>query len=152
MTSVAPTLPPTMRPEVTAALMAETGLDSQMLHDLVHGFYHRVRQDPVLGPVFSERITDWGPHLEKMGAFWHSVALMTGTYKGAPMPAHVALPVEWAHFERWLELFRLTAQEICTPAGAAHVIERAERIARSLNMAIEDHQSRQSDMTAPPRL
>lgn len=152
MKCTAPTLPPTMRPELTAALMADTGLDSRLLHDLVHGFYDRVRQDPMLGPVFAERITDWGPHLEKMVAFWHSVALMTGTYKGAPMPAHVALTVGWAHFERWLELFRLTAQEICPPAGAAHVIERAERIARSLNMAIEDHQSHQVDTMAPPRL
>lgn len=147
-----PALPLTLRPETTASLMAETGLDGQMLHDLVHGFYERVRNDTLLGPVFAERIADWGPHLEKMVAFWHSVALMTGTYKGAPMPAHVALPVEWRHFERWLALFREAAAEICPPEGAAHVIERAERIARSLHMAIEDHKELQRDPAAPPRL
>lgn len=144
--------PPSLRPELTAALMEETGLDGEMLHRLVHGFYDRVRSDALLGPVFAERISDWGPHLEKMVRFWHSVALMTGTYKGAPMPAHVALPVEWAHFERWLALFRATANEICPPQGAAHVIERAERIAQSLNMAIVDHQSSLRDPSAPPRL
>lgn len=126
------------RPAVTAALMQETGLDETILRDLVHRFYDRVRADPVLGPVFAVRITDWAPHLERMVAFWSSVALMTGRYHGAPVPAHATLPVTWAHFDRWLDLFRQTATEVCPPAGAAHVIERAERIARSLHMAVED--------------
>lgn len=126
------------RPEITAALMAGTGLDEGILRTLVHRFYDKVRADEVLGPVFADRITDWGPHLERMVAFWSSVALMTGRYHGAPMPAHATLPVSWTDFERWLDLFRETALEVCPPAGAAHVIERAERIARSLHMAVED--------------
>lgn len=126
------------RPEDTARLMAETGLDEAILTELVHGFYTKVRADVVLGPIFAERIHDWGPHLARMVDFWSSVALMTGRYHGAPVPAHIGLPVAWAQFERWLELFRETANEICPPAGAAHVIERAERIARSLNWAIEE--------------
>ncbi|MBP9047080.1 MAG: group III truncated hemoglobin [Tabrizicola sp.] len=126
------------RPEITAALMAETGLDEGILRSLVHRFYDKVRADEVLGPVFAGRITDWAPHLERMEAFWSSVALMTGRYHGAPMPAHATLPVSWADFERWLELFRETALEVCPPVGAAHVTERAERIARSLHMAVED--------------
>ena len=133
--------PPPMasaRPEITAALMAETGLDEHILRNLVHRFYDRVRADAVLGPVFAERIAAWTPHLERMVAFWSSVALMTGRYHGAPMPAHATLPVTWTHFDRWLALFRATAEEICPPAGAALVIDRAGRIARSLHMAVEE--------------
>ena len=52
------------RPEITAALMAETGLDEGILRSLVHRFYDKVRADEVLGPVFAGRITDWAPHLE----------------------------------------------------------------------------------------
>ena len=126
------------RPDVTATLMARTGLDEAMLSDLVHRFYGKVRGDAMLGPVFAARITDWGPHLERMVAFWSSVALMTGRYHGAPVPAHARLPVTWAHFDRWLMLFRETAQEVCPPEGARHVIQAAERIARSLHMAVED--------------
>ncbi|MHA6323825.1 group III truncated hemoglobin [Roseivivax sp. CAU 1753] len=126
------------RPEMTRALMARTGLDPAMLTDLVHRFYDRIRADAALGPIFADRITDWPPHLERMVAFWSSVALMTGTYHGAPVPKHAHLPVTWAHFERWLALFRATAHEVCPPAGAIHVIARAERIARSLHMAVED--------------
>ena len=44
----------------------------QILRDLVHRFYAKVRADPVLGPVFASRIEDWGPHLERMAAFWSS--------------------------------------------------------------------------------
>ncbi|GGE21104.1 hemoglobin [Gemmobacter megaterium] len=127
-----------IRPDVTASLMAETGLDDARLTLLVHRFYDRVRQDPLLGPIFAARIMDWGPHLERMVSFWSSVALMTGRYSGAPVPAHLGLPVDQAHFDRWLDLFQQTAAEICTPAGADHLTERARRIARSLRMAVED--------------
>jgi hemoglobin len=128
---------PSVRPEMTAALMAETGLDQASLAVLVHRFYGKVRRDPMLGPVFAARVRDWDAHLERMVSFWCSVALMTGQYSGTPMNAHIGLPVGWAHFERWLHLFREAAAETCPPSGAAHVIERAERIARSLHMGIE---------------
>lgn len=126
-----------LRPDQTARLIAKTGLNEDILHRLVHLFYDRVRADPDLGPIFAARITDWEPHLERMVAFWSSVALMTGRYHGAPLPAHASLPIDWGHFERWLDLFRQTANETCPPAGAAHVVERAERIARSLYMAVQ---------------
>lgn len=125
------------RPEATAAVMARTGLDEDVLGRLVHRFYAKVREDPLLGPIFAARVADWGRHLERMVAFWSSVALMTGRYHGQPVPAHVTLPVDAAHFNRWLDLFRATAREVCSPAGAEHVIERAERIASSLHIAVE---------------
>jgi hemoglobin len=129
------------RPEMTAAIMGATDLDDAVLRHLVHGFYGKVRRDPVLGPVFAARITDWEPHLERMVAFWSSVALMSGRYHGRPVPAHTPLPIGAADFDRWLALFRATARETCSPAGAAHVIERAERIARSLRIAVEEAQA-----------
>jgi hemoglobin len=137
------------RPDMTAAIMAETGLDEDVLRELVHAFYVRVREDAVLGPIFDARIADWAPHLDRMVAFWSSVALMTGRYHGRPVPAHTPLPIDGAHFDRWLALFRETAHEVCTPAGAAHVIERAERIARSLRIAVLEAQSANG---AVPRL
>ena len=141
--------PASARPAVTAAVMAETGLDEEVLRRLVHRFYGMVRDDKLLGPIFAVRITEWPPHLERMVTFWSSVALMTGQYHGRPVPAHTPLPIDAAHFDRRLSIFRATAQEICTPAGAAHVIERAERIAQSLHFAVA---SAQGCPAAPPRL
>jgi len=128
------------RPEMTRAVMRETGLDEDVLAELVHGFYGKIRADDTLGPIFAARITDWEPHLARMVTFWSSVALMTGRYHGAPVPAHTSLPVTKGHFDHWLMLFRETAHEVCTPQGADHVITRAERIARSLHMAVQDAQ------------
>lgn len=128
------------RPETTQALSDRTGLDDAVLGDLVRAFYGKVRADPVLGPIFAERISDWEPHLARMVDFWSSVALMTGRYHGAPVPAHAGLPVTRAHFDRWLGVFRETAHEVCSAEGAEHVIVRAERIARSLHLAVQDAQ------------
>lgn len=124
------------RAEATAEVQARTGIDDEMIERLVRGFYARVRDDALLGPAFAERITDWEPHLERMCAFWSSVALMTGRYHGRPMPKHLPLPVDGRHFDRWLALFEATAHDLCPPAAAEHFVARARQIARSLELGI----------------
>lgn len=120
----------------SAEIAERTGIDSAMIDRLVRTFYGKVREDAVLAPVFNERIADWEPHLVRMSEFWSSVALMTGLYHGQPMEKHLPLPVDARHFDRWLQLFRDAAHEVCPPVAAAHFIERAERIAQSLEMGI----------------
>lgn len=124
------------RERITAEIVARTGITEDMIERLVHGFYAKVRGDALLGPVFEARIRDWGPHLQQMCAFWSSVALMTGRYHGNPMAKHMPLPVDAAHFDRWLALFEETARELCPPAAQAHFLERARRIAESLELGI----------------
>ena len=124
------------RAAIVEQIRAETGIDGDMIARLVDGFYDRVRADALIGPVFNERIADWGPHLEQMKLFWSSVALMSGAYHGRPMPKHLPLPVDARHFDRWLELFEMTARDLCPPAAAGHFIERARRIAESLELGI----------------
>lgn len=124
------------RAEMTRAIRAETGIDEAMIDRVVRSFYGRVRADELLGPVFEARIADWEPHLQRMCAFWSSVALMTGVYHGQPMRKHLPLPVDAEHFDRWLALFEATAKDICPPKAADHFIERARRIAESLELGI----------------
>lgn len=124
------------RAEITAAIQQETGIDEALIERLVRGFYARVRDDALIGPVFEARIKDWEPHLQQMFAFWSSVALMTGRYHGQPMRKHLPLPVDARHFDRWLALFEATARELCGPKAADHFIERARRIAESLELGI----------------
>lgn len=131
--------PTVRRRAFTAAVTARTGIDEAMIERLVHRFYERVRGDAVLGPVFEQRIRDWGPHLERMCAFWSSVALMTGRYHGRPMQQHAPLPIDASHFDRWLGLFADTAAEICPPAAAALFVEKAHAIAASLELGIAVH-------------
>jgi hemoglobin len=103
---------------------------------LVDRFYAKARRDPVIGPVFNDAIDDWDEHLEKLYAFWSSVMLTTGRYKGNPMAAHMKLPIKPAFFERWLALWRETAAELFAPGPAARFQEKAERIAESLRLAL----------------
>ena len=124
------------RAALTAAIQAETGIDEAMIEKLVRTFYERVQTDPMLGPVFAARIKNWEPHLQQMFAFWSSVALMSGRYHGQPMRKHLPLPVDGRHFDRWLALFEETARDICPPKAAEHFIERAKRIAESLELGI----------------
>ena len=124
------------REQIVAEIVAQTGITEAMIERLVHSFYARVREDEMLGPIFEARIKNWEPHLAQMCAFWSSVALMSGRYHGAPMPKHLPLPVDASHFDRWLALFEATAKEICPPVAAEHFIERARRIAASLELGV----------------
>ena len=128
------------RERITAELSERTGITEAMIERLVRAFYDKVRTDPMLAPVFDARIRDWEPHLQRMCEFWSSVALMSGRYHGKPMVNHQPLPVDAAHFDRWLDLFETTAYEVCPPEAAAHFVERARRIASSLELGIASGQ------------
>jgi hemoglobin len=124
------------RAQITAEIVARTGITEAMIERLVRGFYAKVRQDATLAPIFEARIQDWEPHLEQMCAFWSSVALMSGRYHGSPMAKHMPLPIDAGHFDRWLALFEETAREICPLEAEAHFVERARRIAESLELGV----------------
>lgn len=121
---------------LVADIVDRTGIDAAMIETLVRAFYGRARHDPLIGPIFERHVADWDAHISRMCDFWSSVALMSGRYHGQPMVAHLPLPIDTPHFDRWLALFAETAQEVCPPAAAAHFIDRAHRIADSLEMGI----------------
>jgi hemoglobin len=52
------------------------------------------------------------------------------------MRLHLPLPIDAAHFDRWLELFETTAREVCSPAIAEQFVQRARTIGRSLEMGV----------------
>lgn len=124
------------RKKITEEVRARTGIDESMIESLVRRFYAKIREDALLAPIFEARIRDWEPHLERMCTFWSSVALMSGRYHGNPMTKHLPLPIDGAHFDRWLALFEETARQICSPEAKAHFVERARRIAESLELGI----------------
>jgi hemoglobin len=128
--------PATRRARIVDQRRAETGIDEAMIDRLVRRFYGRVRLDPTLGPIFEARVEDWEDHFRRLGAFWSSVTLGTGAYSGTPMQKHMGLPADGRHFDIWLRLFAETAAETCPAEAATLFIERALRIAESLELAI----------------
>jgi hemoglobin len=113
------------------------GVTEQMIHDMVHGFYGKIRADPALGPIFNRVVGDWDEHLAKMCDFWSSVLLMTGRFKGTPMAAHARISdIRPTHFARWLHVFQQTAAEVCPPQAATLFVAKSEMIAQSLQLGI----------------
>jgi hypothetical protein len=43
-------------------IVARTGIDESMIDRLARTFYERARIDPLIGPVFAERVHDWEAH------------------------------------------------------------------------------------------
>src|SRR5690242_17237398 len=111
-------------------------IDERLIAKLLREFYARVRLDPLIGPIFNERIHDWDHHLVRIGDFWSAVMLRTGRYQGQPMRLHLPLPIDATHFDRWLGLFESTARELCSAAVADEFVQRARTIGRSLEMGV----------------
>ena len=121
---------------IIADIVARTGIDEAMIDQLVRTFYGRARLDPLIGPIFENRVHDWEGHFARLCAFWSSVGLMSGRYHGQPMVAHLLLPIDTPHFDRWLEIFAATARDVCPPPAPSHFLDRAHRIADSLELGI----------------
>jgi hemoglobin len=122
--------------------MSETKLDTiteAAIVRMVDGFYARVRRDAELGPVFDRAIAEagWPAHLERMYRFWSSVMLTSGRYSGDPVGVHRQVSgIAERLFPRWLALFEANARDLFTEAIAARFVEKAGRIAWSLQTAI----------------
>jgi hemoglobin len=94
---------------------------------LVNSFYDKVKEDPLLAPVFSH--LDWPHHLPIMYNFWSSMLFGDQTYRGNPLQKHLNLAIDKTHFEQWLALFTQTVDEHFEGDKADEVKMRAESIA-----------------------
>ena len=119
-------------------MQATTDIDDAGLARLVEAFYARVRADSLLRDVFEDAVEDWPAHLERLAAFWSSVMLSSGRYKGTPVAAHLRHVdrITPAMFARWLDLWAEVTSVQMPSAAAAALQEKAARIARSLQLAL----------------
>lgn len=122
---------------VLDVLELQQQLDEAGITTLVHRFYERVRDEPLLGPIFATRIDDdaWPQHLDKMVRFWSTILIGSNRYLGNPMEVHRTLPgLTHAHFDHWLALFHEVTEEVFAPAVAHSVQRRAERMGARLRV------------------
>lgn len=124
-----------------------SGITPEEIGDLVDQFYAKVRRDAQIGPIFNEAIEDWPAHLALLKNFWLSVLLGAGMYRGNPLSTHLKLPLEPAHFQRWLTLFEETAGEVMPPAHAQIVVQKSHMIARNFQAAIAMYRGEASPET-----
>lgn len=111
-------------------LEARGNITEAGIHELVHTFYARVREDDLLAPVFEARLSErWTEHLERMVDFWSSVLLASGRFRGNPRARHHAIDeMRPEHFDRWLELFEEVLSEVFPEHVAQDVLWRARRM------------------------
>ncbi|MGK0265049.1 MAG: hemoglobin [Planctomycetota bacterium] len=128
-----------MTRRILNVLELQVQLQDEQIATLVHRFYERIQDEPMLSPVFAERIQadEWPAHLDKMVRFWSTILRGTNRYTGNPMIVHANMPgLTTEHFARWLKLFREVAEEHLPQVIADSILQRAERMGRSLRAAV----------------
>ncbi len=108
---------------------------------LVDAFYAKAIPDPLIGYFFTEVAPlDLEHHLPKLYDFWTSVIFQEAHYRGNPMAVHMQLDdkerIEPQHFQRWLELWKATVDELFTGPRAEEAKARAAQIALLMQMKV----------------
>ncbi|MDN5786171.1 group III truncated hemoglobin [Pseudorhodobacter sp.] len=131
-------------------MLARFPISPDQIDCVVARFYARIRQHPVLGPIFAAHVTDWPEHEAKIARFWRNAILMERSYDGNPMMKHMqAGNVRGPMFVDWLALFDEVLDAELPPETALAWSTLAHRIGRGLRMGVEDLRAMPE---APPTL
>jgi len=90
---------------------------SSDIKKLVDSFYQKLLKDDVVGHFFTEVVKiDFDKHMPVMYDFWATVLLDKMSYRGNVMVKHIELnkksKMELHHFERWLNTWNATVDEL----------------------------------------
>lgn len=101
---------------------------------LVNSFYDKVTKDETIGFIFNDVVkVDWDKHLPNMYNFWETILLNTPNYYGNTMGVHFdvnrKIKLEAKHFNKWIELFFATVDELFQGEVAENAKKRAKSIA-----------------------
>lgn len=108
---------------------------------LVNTFYDKVKTSEI--GFFFDKIAkvNWAKHLPKMYVFWESVLFASIKFEGNPMGAHFPIneivPMEKAHFETWLKLWKQSVDELFSGEIAESAKSKAENIAKLMSYKME---------------
>lgn len=112
------------------------------IEHLVNSFYTKVVKDETIGFFFKDVIkVDFEKHLPKMYSFWETLLFGQISYKGNPMAVHFPInelqAMESSHFDKWLELWKLTIEENFAGESADMAIYKSENIAKLMAFKME---------------
>ena len=110
--------------------------DIDDIKTLIDTFYQTVTADELLGPVFNDVAkVNWEHHLPVMYNFWEFLLLGGKHYTGNPIQKHFDLhqrfPLSAEYFDRWLEIFQKTVDQLFTGKVADDAKFRAYAISET---------------------
>ncbi|MCR6719927.1 MAG: group III truncated hemoglobin [Chitinophagaceae bacterium] len=104
------------------------------IEQLIIRFYDKVKLDDTIGYIFNDIAkTNWEHHIPVIVDFWEGMLLDTTSYRRNAMDVHYQLhnkePFRKEFFDRWLQLFRETLDELYEGEKATLAWKRAKGIA-----------------------
>jgi hemoglobin len=109
------------------------------IEKLVRSFYSKALIDEEIGFFFTEVATfNLEEHIPVFTDFWSSILLGDRSYSGNPMIKHMDMakkhPIEPAHFDRWLSIWRKNVAENFEGPVADEAANRAGQIAELMRV------------------
>lgn len=111
---------------------------------LLNSFYEKVRKDDTIGFIFNDIArVNWEHHIPIICDFWETLLLDASSYSKNAMQVHYTLnrkiPLEEKHFQRWLQLFSETVDELFSGNIATQAKSKARSIASLMQFKINQH-------------
>ena len=109
---------------------------------LIRSFYDKVKKDDRIGTIFNDVMkVNWEHHIPVIVDFWDSLLLNADLYHKNAMEPHFVInklfPLKKEHFERWVELFIGTVDEIFEGPVAKLAKTRAKGIAGIMELKMD---------------
>ena len=108
---------------------------------LLNTFYEKVKKDDTIGFIFNDIAkVNWEHHIPIICDFWETLVLDATSYTKNAMQVHYSLnrivPLEEKHFQRWLQLFSETIDELFSGDIAVQAKSKARSIASLMQFKI----------------
>jgi hemoglobin len=105
---------------------------------LVRAFYGRALEDPIIGFIFVDVAKlDLEAHVPKITSFWETILLGAQSYGGGAFRPHAELHAKVGlrrgHFERWLQLWFQTVDELFAGERATLAKTHALRVGNAFH-------------------
>lgn len=104
------------------------------IEQLVRLFYEQATTDELIGHYFTSLVPiNWDEHIPTLVSFWENLLFQTGGYKGGMLFKHLHLNhlsrFRTDHFDRWLQLWKQTIDQLFEGERAEELKFRASSIA-----------------------
>jgi hemoglobin len=121
---------------------------------LVRAFYGRALVDPIIGFIFVDVAKlDLDAHVPTIASFWETVLLAGRSYSGGAFRPHAELNAKvrlrGAHFDRWVQLWCATVDELFAGDRANLAKGHAHRVARAFHQRLQGLPEPSTEASAP---